>query len=50
MVGTCSTHWLDEKCVKTFVVNPEGKRALGRPSVNGRIILKWILRKDGGSV
>jgi hypothetical protein len=29
--------------------NPEGKSPLGRPSINGRIILRWILRKgDGG--
>jgi len=26
-------------------VHPEGKRPLGRPSVNGKIILRWIFRK-----
>jgi hypothetical protein len=26
-------------------VNPEGKRLFRRPSVSGRIILKWILGK-----
>jgi hypothetical protein len=24
---------------------PEGKRPLGRPGVDGRIILRWIFRK-----
>ena len=28
-----------------FVVKPEGKRPLGRPRLDGRIILRWIFRK-----
>jgi hypothetical protein len=28
-----------------LVVEPEGKRPLGRPDVDGRIILRWIFRK-----
>ena len=28
-----------------LVGKPEGKRLLGRPGVDGRIILRWIFRK-----
>jgi hypothetical protein len=28
-----------------FVGEPEGKRSLGRPGVDGRIILEWISEK-----
>ena len=30
---------------RVLVWKREGKRPLGNPSVDGRIILKWILRK-----
>jgi len=30
------------------VGKPERKKLLGRPGVDGRIILKWIFRKWGG--
>jgi hypothetical protein len=30
---------------RVFVGKPEGKRSLGRPNVDGRIILGWIFRK-----
>ena len=35
---------------KVLVGKPEGKRPLGRPRVDGRIILKWILKKWEGVV
>jgi hypothetical protein len=30
---------------RVLVGKPEGKRPLGRPSVDGRRILRWIFRK-----
>jgi len=30
---------------RVLVGKPEGKRPLGRPSVDGRIILRWIFEK-----
>ena len=35
---------------RALVGKPEGKRPLGRPDVDGRIILRWILRKLEGVV
>jgi hypothetical protein len=34
---------------RVLVGKPEGKRPLGDPDVDGRIILRWIFRKwEGG--
>jgi hypothetical protein len=30
---------------KFLVGKPEGKRRMGKPDVDGRIILRWIFRK-----
>jgi hypothetical protein len=35
---------------KILVAKPEGKRPPGRPKRNGKILLKWIMRKYGGKV
>jgi len=35
---------------RVLVGKPEGKRPLGRPDVDGRIILRWIFRKWEGVV
>jgi hypothetical protein len=35
---------------RILVGNPEGKRSLGRPKVDGRIILKWIAARLDGVV
>jgi hypothetical protein len=32
---------------RDVVGKPEGKRQFGRPTVNGNIILRWILPKQG---
>jgi len=36
----------ERRCMyRVLVGEPEGKRPLGRPGVDGRIILRWIFRK-----
>jgi len=30
---------------RVLVGQPEGKRPLGRPGVDGRVILRWLFRK-----
>jgi hypothetical protein len=35
---------------KILVGKSEGKRPLGRPGKDGKIILKWILGKQGGNL
>jgi hypothetical protein len=45
MVGTCSGHEGHEKRMHDFLLeNPERKNYLGELAVNGRIILKLILK------
>jgi hypothetical protein len=45
-----STHGGNEKYIHNFFGKPEGKRVLGRPGADGRIILKLILIKCGGRI
>jgi hypothetical protein len=35
---------------RVLVEEPEGKRVLGRPRLDGRIILKWIFSKWNGDI
>jgi len=36
----------ERRCIyRVLVGKPEGKRPLGRPGIDGRIILRWIIRK-----
>ena len=35
---------------RVLVGKPEGKRPMGRPKADGRIILRWIFRKWEGVV
>jgi hypothetical protein len=47
MGGTCSTYRERRDVYRVLVGKPEGKRPLGRPDVDGRVILRWIFRKWG---
>jgi hypothetical protein len=41
----CGTRGGEETYIQVFARKPEGKRLLGRPRQDERIILKWILKK-----
>jgi hypothetical protein len=41
----CNTHGTDEKCRYMLLREPEGKDHLGDLDVDGRIVLKWIIKK-----
>jgi hypothetical protein len=43
MGGTCRTYEGDIKCNKMLVIITEGKRQLGRTTVDGRTLLILIL-------
>jgi hypothetical protein len=45
MGGACSADGEERGVYKMLVGKPEGKRPLGDPGVDGRIILGWIFRK-----
>jgi hypothetical protein len=45
MGKTYSTQGEKKNEYRILVGKPEGKRQLGRPTLGGRIILKWILEK-----
>jgi hypothetical protein len=45
MGGACSADGEERGVYRVLVGKPEGKRAVGRPIVDGRIILGWIFRK-----
>jgi hypothetical protein len=42
--------WGTREVHRVLVENPEGKRPLGRPDIDGRIILRWIFRRLEGVV
>jgi hypothetical protein len=42
---TCSTYGDKRGDYRVLVGKPEGKRHLGDPEMDGRIILRWICRK-----
>ena len=45
MGGTCSTYGGEERCIQGFVGENCGRNHLVDTGVDGRIILRWILRK-----
>ena len=45
MGGACSSYGREEVVYRVLMGKSEGKNHLGDPGVDGRIILKWILRK-----
>ena len=45
MGGACSAYVGQQRHIQGFGGKPGGKRPLGRPSIDGRIILRWIFRK-----
>jgi len=49
MGGACGAYGGGERCARVLVEKPEGKRPLGDPDIDGRIILRWIFGKwEGG--
>jgi len=42
--GECSTYGGGGGVYRVLVRKPEGKRPMGDPDVDGRIILRWIFR------
>jgi hypothetical protein len=45
MGGACSTYGREERCIKVFGGENRGRRPLGRPGVDGRIVLRSIFNK-----
>jgi hypothetical protein len=46
MGGTCGMYGREEGCVESLVEKIDGRRAFGETEgVDGKIILKWILKK-----
>jgi len=48
MGEACSTYGGEEAAYRVLVGKPEGKKPLGRPGLDGRIVLRLIFRKLGG--
>jgi len=45
MGGACSAYGERRSVYGILLGRLEGKRLVGRPSVDGRVILKWIFKK-----
>ena len=45
MGGACSTYGGEKRRVEDFVGKPEGKDHLEDPGIDGKVILRWLIRK-----
>jgi hypothetical protein len=46
VTNICEIRMVEGRVVyRVLVGKPEGKRSLGRTGLDGRIILKWVLKK-----
>jgi hypothetical protein len=50
MGGTCREHESEEKCIHNFGRKPCWKETASDPALDGRIILKWAVKKYDGRV
>jgi hypothetical protein len=50
MDRTCGAYGGGKRVHRVLVGKPEGKKPLGDPDVDGRIILRWMFRKLEGVV
>ena len=50
MGGACLTYGGEQRGIQVLVGKPEGKSHLEDPGVDGRSILRWILRKWNGGM
>jgi hypothetical protein len=46
--GESGTQGRQERCIQGFGGERERKKPFGRPSPEGRIILKWVFKRWGG--
>jgi hypothetical protein len=48
MGKACGTNWEKRNAYMILTEEPEGKSSVGNLELDGKIILKWILKKTDG--